>query len=70
MEKLQCLDGLNGEVLEVLSQGTGQCSMHTGQCPVRHWMHLILYAPNFIEFPQVISFVCLCELYAPEKTST
>jgi hypothetical protein len=30
------------------------------QCLVRHWQHQSLYAPNFVEFPQLVLFVCLC----------
>jgi hypothetical protein len=42
-------------------------SLGTEQCPVRHWLHQILYAPNFVEFPQVFSLYVYVELYAPEK---
>jgi hypothetical protein len=43
------------------------CSLGTGQCLVHHWLHQNLYAPNFIEFPQVFSLYVYVELYAPEK---
>jgi hypothetical protein len=43
------------------------CILGTGQCPVHHWLHQILYAPNFVVFPQVFSLYVYVELYAPEK---
>jgi hypothetical protein len=43
----------SGQFMKVSSQGTGQC-------PVHHWLHQFLYAPNFVEFFQVFFFVCQC----------
>jgi hypothetical protein len=50
----------SSQFVEVFRLGTGQCPVHNGQCSMRHWLHQILYAPNFVEFPQVFLFVCLC----------
>jgi hypothetical protein len=39
----------------------------TRQCPKRHWAASILvFAPNFVEFPNSFSLLVYVELYAPE----
>jgi hypothetical protein len=48
-------------------QFTRCSSLGTGQCPVRRWLHQIFYAPNFVEFPQVLFLYVYVELCAPEK---
>jgi hypothetical protein len=50
----------SGQFARATTWGTEQCLVHTEHCPVRHWLHPFLYAPNFIEFLQLFLFVCLC----------
>jgi hypothetical protein len=50
----------SGQYARAIAKGTGQCLVHTWQCPMRHWLCQFFYAPNFIEFLQLFLFVCLC----------
>jgi hypothetical protein len=45
----------SGQFARCSSLDIEQCPVHTGECSVRHWLHQILYAPNFVEFRKSFS---------------
>jgi hypothetical protein len=59
----------SGQFAECSSQGTRHCPVHTGQSGAPLAV-ASLFAPNLQNCPAVIFFVCVYELYAPEKILT
>jgi hypothetical protein len=52
------------------SQFVSCCGLGTGQCPVRHRLRQVLYAPNFVEFSKSICCLLLVNFMHLIKTFT
>jgi hypothetical protein len=68
----------SGGALRIPESGqfAGRASLGTGHCPVHPGLSgapqagASLFCSILLEFPQGLFSLCVCELYAPEKTST
>jgi hypothetical protein len=66
----------SAQLMKCSSHGTEHCPVHTGHCPVHTRQPgaplaaASLFCSKLVECPTIIFFVCVYEIYAPEKILT